>query len=48
LSLDGERRLFKGLKTFARLEYQQALSNQGGNAGNYNATTVSGGLRYEF
>ena len=48
LSLEAERRLYKGLKSFAKLEYQQALSNQSGNAGNYNATTVSGGLRFEF
>ena len=48
LSFEAERRLFKGLKSFAKLEYQQSVSNQGGAAGDFNATTVSGGLRYEF
>jgi hypothetical protein len=48
LSLEAERRLFKGWKGFAKLEYQRAVSNQGGGAGDFNATTVSGGLRYEF
>jgi len=48
LSLEAERRLFKGWKSFAKLEYQRAVSNQGGDAGDFNATTVSGGLRYEF
>jgi hypothetical protein len=48
LSVEAERRLFKGLKSFAKLEYQRAFSDQGLNAGDYNATTMSGGLRYEF
>jgi hypothetical protein len=40
--------LFKGLKGFAKLEYQRALSNESGGTGDYNASTASGGLRYEF
>lgn len=48
LSLEAERRLFKGLKGFAKLEYTRGLSNETGGAGDYHATTVSGGLRYEF
>lgn len=47
-SLEAERRLFKGLKGFAKWDYQQSISNQADSAGNYNATTVSGGLRWEF
>ncbi len=48
LTLEAERRLYKGLKTFAKLEYQQAISNEAGDAGDYKGTTVSAGLRYEF
>jgi hypothetical protein len=47
-SFEAEHRLFKGLKAFAKWDYQQSISNQAGNAGNYNATTISGGLRWEF
>jgi hypothetical protein len=48
LSLEVEHRLFKGLKGFAKIEYQRAISNEGLNAGDYNGTTVSGGVRWEF
>jgi len=57
LSLEVERRLFKGLKAFGKVEYQRAISNQlgldpisneTGSAGDYNGTTVSGGVRWEF
>jgi len=48
LSLEAERRLYKGLKVFAKWEYQQAQSNEAANAGDYLARTVSGGLRWEF
>jgi hypothetical protein len=48
LSLEMERRLFKGLKVFGKAEYQRAVSNESLGAGDYNQTTVSGGLRYEF
>jgi hypothetical protein len=47
-SIEVERRLFKGLKGYAKLEYQRVISNEALNAGNYNGTTVSGGLRWEF
>ncbi len=47
-SLEAEHRLFKGLKGFAKVEYQQAASNEAGNADDYNGTSVSGGLRWEF
>ena len=47
-SLEMERRLFKGLKIFAKVEYQRAVSNETGDAGDYIGTTGSGGLRYEF
>lgn len=47
-SLEVERRLYKRLKAFANVEYQQALSNYYDNAYDYNGTTVSGGLRLEF
>ncbi len=48
LSLETERRIFKGLKGFAKCEYQRAISNEAGGAGDYHAATVTGGLRYEF
>jgi hypothetical protein len=48
LSLEIERRVFKGLKIFEKTEYQRAVSNESLSAGDYNGTTVSGGLRYEF
>jgi hypothetical protein len=48
LSCELERRLFKSLKSFAKVEYQRALSNEAAGAGDYNGTTVSGGLRVEF
>ncbi len=56
-SLEVERRLFKGLKVFGKVEYQRAVSNQigldpmtneTGRAGDYSGTTVSGGVRWEF
>lgn len=48
LTLEIERRVFKGLKVFGKSEYQRAVSNELGGAGDYNQTMVSGGLRYEF
>jgi hypothetical protein len=48
VSLEAERRLFKELKAYARVEHDQAISNEAGNAGDYAATTVSGGLRWVF
>ncbi len=48
LSFEVERRLFKGLKSYAKVEYQRAISNEASDAGDYRGTTVSGGLRYEF
>jgi hypothetical protein len=48
LSLEAERRLFKGLKGFGKIEYQRAFSNEASNTGDYNGTTVSGGIRWEF
>jgi hypothetical protein len=45
------------LKAFGKVEYQRAISNQlgldpisneTGSAGDYNGTTVSGGVRWEF
>jgi hypothetical protein len=48
LSLEAERRLFKGLKGFGKIEYQRAFSNEASSAGDYNGTTVSGGIRWEF
>ena len=48
LSLELERRVYKHLKTWAKLDYQRAVSNEDLGADNYRATTVSGGLRWEF
>jgi len=48
LTLDAERRLFKGLKCFAKLEFQRANSNEAAQAGDYSGTSAGGGLRYEF
>ena len=48
VSLEAEHRLYRGVKGFARLQYDRCLSNEAESAGNYNATTISGGLRYEF
>ena len=47
-SFEVERRLYKGLRTFAKAEYQRSISNEDFNADDYHATTISGGLRYEF
>ena len=48
LSFEVERRLFKGLKGFGKMEYQQVRSNEADNAGDYLARTVTCGLRWEF
>jgi hypothetical protein len=48
LSGEVERRLYKRLKVYAKLEYQRAISNEVLDAQDYHATTVSGGLRWEF
>jgi hypothetical protein len=48
LSLEMERRLSKGLKSYAKLEYQRAFSNEAANAGDYTGITLAGGLRWEF
>jgi hypothetical protein len=47
-SAEAERRLYRGLRTFAKVDYQRCLSNEDENADNYHATTISAGLRYEF
>jgi hypothetical protein len=43
-----ERRVYKGLKAYAELEYQRAMANYVNNAEDYHATTVSAGLSWEF
>jgi hypothetical protein len=48
LSLEVERRLCKGLKTFGKMEYQQAQSDYAQNAGDYSARIMTFGLRWEF
>jgi hypothetical protein len=48
VSLEVERRIFKGLKSFAKWDYEQCVSNEDLGADNYQANTISGGLRYEF
>lgn len=48
LSLAVERRLFKYLKGFGKMEYQRGHSNYAGDAGDYTARTFSCGLRLEF
>jgi hypothetical protein len=47
-SVEVERRIFKGLKSFAKWDYDQCVSNEDLGAENYQANTFSGGLRYEF
>jgi hypothetical protein len=47
-SIEAERRLFKSLKCYGKMGYQFAISNEAADAGNYDGTVVSGGLRYEF
>jgi hypothetical protein len=48
LSLEVERRFFKGLKAFAKVAYQHGHSNYAGDAGDYMARSYSCGLRWEF
>lgn len=48
LSLEVERRIFKQLKGFGKVEYQRGHSNYAGDAGDYFARTFSFGLRFEF
>jgi hypothetical protein len=48
LSLDAERRIFKGLKGFAAVAYQRGHSNYAAEAGDYTARTFSCGLRWGF
>jgi hypothetical protein len=48
LSLEAERRLFKQLKGFGKVQYQRGHSNYAGDAGDYMARTFSCGLRWEF
>jgi hypothetical protein len=45
LSLEVERRLFKRLKGFAKVEYQRGHSNYVAGGDDYFARTYSGGLR---
>jgi len=48
LSLEVERRLFKHLKGFGKVQYQRGHSNYADDAGDYTARTYSCGLRWEF
>jgi hypothetical protein len=48
LSLEVERRLFKRLKGFAKVEYHRGHSNYVAGGDDYFARTYSGGLRLEF
>jgi hypothetical protein len=48
LSLEVERRVFKGFKAFGKVDYDRGHSNYAGNAGDYIARTFSFGLRWEF
>ena len=48
LSVELERRLYKHLKTFAKVEYHRGHSTYVGDAGDYFARVYSGGLRWEF
>jgi hypothetical protein len=48
LSLEVQRRLYKGLKSYVKVENERAISNAISHPDEYNATMVSGGLRYEF
>lgn len=48
LSFEAERRLYKGIKSYAKVERRQAISNEAGNLGDYRNTIVTGGLRWEF
>ena len=48
LSLEVQRRLVKDWKCFGKVEYQWANSNEALNADDYQGTTISGGLRFEF
>jgi len=48
LSLEVERRLFKRLKAFGKVEYERGHSNYANDAGDYAARIFSGGLRWEF
>jgi hypothetical protein len=47
-SLEVERRLYKNLKGFSKVEYQRAISNFINDGDDYTGTTVSGGLRLAF
>ncbi len=48
LNLEVERRLYRQLKCFSKVEYQQSVSNYVEDADDYDGTTVSGGLRLDF
>jgi hypothetical protein len=48
LTLEGERRIYKHLNGFAKLEFQRAISNFINDGDDYTGTSVSGGLRWEF
>ncbi|HEV7925295.1 MAG TPA: hypothetical protein VGR14_08070 [Verrucomicrobiae bacterium] len=48
LSLEVERRLYKHLKGFGKVQYQRGHSNYADDSGDYTARTYSGGLRWEF
>jgi len=43
-----EHRVYRGLRLFAKCDYQLCRSNAEDASGNYNGTTVTGGARWEF
>lgn len=47
-TLDVQRRIFKELKCFAKVEYQRTISNEVNGSGSYNGTMGSGGLSFNF
>jgi hypothetical protein len=47
-SAEMEHRIYRGLRLFAKCDYQHCRSNEEESAGNYNSTTVTGGVRWEF
>lgn len=48
LGAEVERHLWRGLRVYAKGNYQRGLSNADLGASNYHATTVIGGVRWDF